>query len=201
MKVAPFSPAQKGFTLLELLLAMTLGALIMAGIGRFLAQAFALSAGQEGTASALADLSQVSAKLASQLRCAQLYEGREDLFFLAAGSGEDAALLFTCKRGRELKLVGWAVAGGELYYLETNPGAWLPQSGQLPEPRLLLELGARMIAASITGLTFEFSGAERYSWDSRQLGLPGQVRLVFTTAVSPQGRELVVTLPQGRKSE
>jgi prepilin-type N-terminal cleavage/methylation domain-containing protein len=190
--ITAFSPAQRGFTLLELLLAMTLGALIVAGVGRFLSQSFSLARTQEETASTLADLGRLSAKLGKALRSAQLKEGREDLFFLA---GDDGTLLFTTKVGRELKLVGWTVLEDELYYLEDELALSLPE-GDLPSSSLLVELGAKP-AGSLTEVGLRLFDGELWQdlWDSRLGGaLPLAVELSYTTS---HRQSLIIWLPQG----
>lgn len=198
MRATPHSPAQTGFTLLELLLALTLGALIMAGVGRFLSQSFALGRTQEETASFLAASGNLIAKLGTALRSAQLKEGRDDLFFLATDEAS-TVLLFTTKVGRELKLVGWATLDDELYYLEETPELIL-QAGELPTAELLVGRGAQKLTGSLTGFSLQFFDGQDWSptWDSRtQNTLPLEVEISFTTVDGGKNQVHKVSLPQG----
>lgn len=199
MKLSPISPKEKGFTLLELLLALSLGALVVAGAGRFLSQAFSLAERQDVSAAVLADLGRIQDKLSSQLRSVLLHPERQDLFFLALSENDESALLFTTAADSRLKLVGWGAVSDSLYYLEAELSLWQPSQEELPTAQLLLELGAEKIAPSLTDLSFSFDGGVS-SWDSRTQGLPGEVLLLFTTSAGTQ-QELSVILPQGGEGQ
>lgn len=198
MRAIISSPHQGGFTLLELLLAMTLGALVIAGAGRFLSQSFSLARGQDETASVLTHSGRLSAKLGAALRSAQLKEGRADLFFLATEQGP--TLLFTTQKGRELSLVGWTIFEDELYFLEDSPGELTFSEGDLPSSQLLVDRGAQRVAPSLRELDLLYFDGEAWhsSWDSRTTGeLPQRLELSFASSQSSQRQVLMISLPQG----